>query len=422
MVNLASRAPEPDDLRRRAESHLSRLVRQTVPNLAPENVEALVHELRVHQIELEMQCHELQKAQAEAEESRNRYRELYESIPIGYVTIDAAGRMIDLNPAGVALLGGDRHAVSVQSFNVFFPDDDVERFILFCRGVVARQESNTDEFAMQRRDGRRFWASLQAVPVPTGDGRGDQLRIAFKDITRRKEAEDALRRQQAELEASRTQLRDLAGKLFTAQEEERRRIACELHDDHCQRLTAAILEANTLAKALRTAQPALVPRLESMRKKLGDLLEDFRHLAHDLHPRNLDTVTLASSMRSHVKEMADYAGLRIEFEEEDVPGRLPMPVIVCLYRLLQESLANIHKHARATHVRVRLSGGADRLTLSVADDGTGFDPGRPAEGRKGIGLTSMHERVRPLGGTVAIESRPGEGTTITVTIPSPREA
>ncbi|ALA60289.1 PAS domain-containing sensor histidine kinase [Nitrospira moscoviensis] len=422
MANLASRAQEPDDLRRRAETQLSRLVQQSVPSLAPENVEALVHELRVHQIELEMQCHELRKAQAEAEESRNRYRELYESIPIGYVTIDSTGRMIDINPAGLALLGEQPVRRTPTSFNAYFSERDVHRFILFCREVVAKQEPNSGEFEMKRARGGGFFASLQAAPARNDQGQGGCLRVTFKDITRRKEAEEVLRRHQLELEGNRAELRDLAGKLFSAQEEERRRIACELHDDHCQRLTAAILEANTLAKVLRTAQPALVPRLESVRKKLVDLLEDFRHLAHDLHPRNLDTVSLASSMRSHLKEMADYAGLRIEFEEEDVPGRLPMPIIVCLYRLLQESLSNIHKHARATHVRVRLAGSPDRLTLTVADDGAGFDPGRPSESRKGIGLTSMHERVRPLGGTVSIESRPGEGTTITVTIPSPREA
>src|SRR5690348_14678633 len=102
-------------LRRRAEVQLSRIIRRSVPSLARENVKALVQELRVHQIELELQCHELQRAQAEVGESRNRYLELYESIPVGYVTIDSDGRIYDLNPMGVSLLGLERDSRRMQN-------------------------------------------------------------------------------------------------------------------------------------------------------------------------------------------------------------------------------------------------------------------------------------------------------------------
>ena len=158
-----------------------------------------------------------------------------------------------------------------------------------------------------------------------------------------------------------------------------------------------------------------------MKEKLSDILDDFRHLTHELHPRHLDTVSLAWSMRSYIMEFANYSGLRIDFHEDRVPDHLPMAITICLYRLLQESLGNIRKHANATNVTVRLWGRPNEITLSVADDGTGFNPGPKEGNKKGLGLTSMQERVRPLRGHININSGPGRGTTVTVTVPASSE-
>jgi PAS domain S-box-containing protein len=203
------RSREFSDLRRRAESSLRRAVRKSLPKLTSQDVDALVHELRVHEIELELQCQELQAARGELEASHNRYRELYESVPIGYVTIDLQGRIKNLNPAGVDLLG-EKPSPSLKNFNFFLATSEVERFILFCRQVIKAQKPDTGEVRMRRLDGGLFWAWLQAVPVRSGEAQGQQLRIAFKDITTRKEAEELLRRhhdqQAAAREAAETSL------------------------------------------------------------------------------------------------------------------------------------------------------------------------------------------------------------------------
>ncbi|HEU4683063.1 MAG TPA: PAS domain S-box protein, partial [Nitrospira sp.] len=196
----------PDKLsqmRKRAEEHLARIVEHSLPQLAPHDVQTLVHELRVNQVELALQCDELERAQAEAEESRNEYRELYESIPIGYATVDAKGCLEDLNPAGIELLGLATTAMPSKSFTSYIEPDDADRFTLFCRTVVGSQGRQTGEFMMKRADGGAFVALLQAVAVRSDKGQGEQLRILFKDITSRKQAEEALLRHEAELVAAR---------------------------------------------------------------------------------------------------------------------------------------------------------------------------------------------------------------------------
>jgi PAS domain S-box-containing protein len=191
------------DLRRRAESSLRRAVRKSLPKLQSQDVEALVHELHVHEIELELQCQELRLAQAELEASRNRYRELYESVPVGYVTINRQGRILDLNPAGLDLLGERRETASSHNFNVFLEDEDLHRFTLFCRQAMTTTTPSSGEFKMKRLDSGRFFSWLQAVAVENGKAEEKQLRIAFKDITKRKEAEALLRRHHNEQVAAR---------------------------------------------------------------------------------------------------------------------------------------------------------------------------------------------------------------------------
>jgi signal transduction histidine kinase len=300
-------------------------------------------------------------------------------------------------------------------FSFFLPNGDADAAQLLCRKVLAEQKPEALELKIRKLDGGMFVAALQAAPVQRGEGKGERLRIAFKDVTRRMKVEEALRQHQLELEANRIELQDLMAKLFTAQEEERRRIACDLHDDHCQRITALILEASAMEKLVKGSLPSLLPRIGALKEKLNGILDDFRHLTHELHPRHLDTVSLASSMRAHIEEFIEYSGLQVKFEEHTVPTHVPMPITICLYRLLQESLGNIRKHAQATRVNIRLAGDNNDLELRVSDDGTGFEY---VENKKGLGLTSMQERVRPLRGRVCIDSHPGRGTTIVVRIPA----
>jgi PAS domain S-box-containing protein len=339
-------------------------------------------------------------------------------MPVGYLTVDLAGRMYDLNPLGASLLHLGEEEKNANFFSFFSSSDDTDAVLLLFRRILEDRRPDSIEVNMKHLEGNVFVGALHAAPVESGEGKGKRLRVAFRDVTARKKIEESLRLQQMELESNRVELQELMAKLFTAQEEERRRIACDLHDDHCQRITALILEASAMEKLIRTVIPSLVPRMSALKIKLSDILDDFRHMTHELHPRHLDTVSLSCSMRTYIKEFSEYTGLDVDFQEQEMRTHLPMPITICLYRLLQESLGNIRKHANAKHVMVRLSGAGNQVELRVSDDGSGFNF---AEKKPGLGLTSMQERVRPLRGRVAFESKQGHGTMVAVKIPVPSE-
>ncbi|MEO5954465.1 MAG: response regulator [Nitrospiraceae bacterium] len=219
-----------------------------------------------------------------------------------------------------------------------------------------------------------------------------------------------------------TELTILAGKLIQAQEEERRRIARDLHDDFNQRLAVLSLELALIERAL-VAPPEPIPRqLTAIRTQVVQLSHDLEDLAHKLHPPLLEHVGLEIALRDHVAQFTKQTGLPVTCIVREVPGTLPPEIATALFRVMQESLQNVRKHAQATAVTVRLSGSSKGIGVSVSDNGKGFEVERPAAQRTGIGLMSMHERARLLGGYSTIRSGSTHGTTVCAWIPLSQEA
>ncbi len=221
---------------------------------------------------------------------------------------------------------------------------------------------------------------------------------------------------QTVLEQSRAQLRALAARLFTLQEDERRRLSSELHDDLNQRLAMLAVQVDTLQQqAPPTAQPVR-HGLVSLQEQLGVLSDDIRHLAYQLHPSILEHLGLAVAVKSCCAEFSQREGIPVSFETENMPDSLPQEVALCLYRVVQEALRNLARHSRAAQGSVRLAATGAELELIIADDGVGFDS-VAALARGGLGLVSMEERVRVAGGTLLMDSHPGKGTRIHVRVP-----
>ena len=229
------------------------------------------------------------------------------------------------------------------------------------------------------------------------------------DITYRKKAEEELRRHQAMLE-------DLTSKLITAQEREQQRIARDLHDDFTQRLAALAVDAGSLERAC-ASEPALLQQCRSIREAAGQLADDVHNFAYRLHPSSLEHLGLEAAIRDHAHEFAQRTGLIVRYASRDVPKAIPADRAICLYRVVQESLQNVMKHAEASTVVVRLLGISNGVGVCIHDDGKGFEEqGSPT---RGLGLLSMEERVRLVEGTFRIRTRPGDGTEVHAWVPLP---
>ena len=213
------------------------------------------------------------------------------------------------------------------------------------------------------------------------------------------------------------ELESLAGKLIQAQEQERERIARELHDDFNQRLAALSVELESLERAPIAPPEPVARQLAVIRGMTGRLSDDLHDLAYKLHPSLLEHVGLEVASRDHIAEFTKRTGLPVMFIVHEAPERLLPEVATNLFRVMQESLQNVFKHAQATHITVRLIGSPKGIGLSVSDNGKGFDPDCNQGQRAGLGVVSMQERARLLGGVLRIHSRVADGTKVCAWIP-----
>jgi signal transduction histidine kinase len=251
--------------------------------------------------------------------------------------------------------------------------------------------------------------------------RGEVFGISVfgKDITERKLAEEALKKNEAALRYSRNDLQRLAGRLISAQEDELRRLSRELHDDLTQRLAVLAIEAGKLELDLNKMSdkyPKAVHKVSQIKDELIKVSEDVHTISRQLHPTILDDLGLARAIESECAAVMRRHPVGIIFRKEDVPDEIPDDIALCLYRVVQEGLKNIAVHSQSKNCEIFLKGADHALSLTVTDDGVGFDP-LVVRSMPGLGLSSMRERVQLIQGDFSIRSQPGKGAVITVCVP-----
>jgi len=294
--------------------------------------------------------------------------------------------------------------------------EDLDRcFEVYVSSFDARQEF-TMEYRLRRYDGEYCWVLDTGVPRFAPDGTFLGYIGSAIDITGRKRTEEALRASEAALRKSHDELQELPGKLLAAQEEERRRVARELHDDLTQRLAVVAIEAGKLEQQLQGVSEPVLERLRRMKEQMIELSAVVHGISRQLHPSILDDLGLVNAIEAECMNFSQREGIQVKFTSKNVPATLPRDLALCLYRIAQESLRNIAKHAKTDKAVVVLAGTDGGILLSVRDYGMGFDPAR-VRGNGGLGLISMAERVRLIQGDLSVESRPGQGTRIEVRVP-----
>ncbi|MBI5603545.1 MAG: PAS domain-containing sensor histidine kinase [Deltaproteobacteria bacterium] len=397
-------------LRRQAEERLKQQSHDRGA-MAPEETGRLFHELQVHQIELEMQNEELRRAQEDLETTRDRYFDLYDLAPVGYLTLSEHGLILEANLTATQMLGLDRSRLAGQPLSRFIFRDDQDLYYLFLKRLFEGKPPPTFELRMKGDDGRLFWVQMKTA-VTRDSGGALVWRATLSDITERKKMDERL-------EESEKQLRYLSSELMTAYERERRKIAGDLHDGIAAMLSALKFRIEQLGEVIPDEKDRA--KVQDLVLRVRQIIDETRRIMADLRPSVLDDLGIVPAIHWFCREyQKTYSSLVVEkqiaIEDNEIPDALHTPI----FRIVQEAMNNIAKHSGATSVTLSLGNTAQGIELVIRDNGQGFDLGRKMQmddSRKGLGLASMKERAELLGGTFAITTGQETGTTIRVLWP-----
>ena len=335
---------------------------------------------------------------------------LLDGTPDVILRLDRQFRFTYVNAKTASVAGIPREAfIGKTSAELGLPQDLIDLWMIRTRQTFETGQPDTLEFSYPSPGGPTDWEE-RFIPESAPDGSVESVLVIGRDVTERKRLERIA-------ETNRQEIRALSASLLTAQEEERRRVSRELHDQICQQLASLAFDIGGLVADPPGPEDARV-RLKALQARVVKASDETRHIAYQLHPSMLDDLGVVASLRSLCKEFSERApDIELTFTGDAVPGTsVPREVTSCVYRIAQESLQNIAKHAHAKHVSVVFTLQGRAITLTIADDGAGFDL-EAIRGRGGSGLIGMEERARLVNGKLTIASRPGHGARIALEVP-----
>ena len=357
---------------------------------------------------------EIKQQNALLAESEKRFRTMIDTAPDGMLLIRQDGTIALVNKFTEEQSGYNRNEMVGQPLTKFIPEyghSNSEQILkdFFSRPQRILFDGSRGLMALAK-DGREFPVEVAFSPLETPEG--VVACMTFRDITKRKQAE-------VKVQEVQKQVRALSRHLIQAQEEERRRIALDLHDRLGQELALFSIEIEQLKQKAPKSQAQLVEGLQELATRMRTVSSQVHDLSHQLHPSQLIHLGLVAASRSLCKEVSQASGIQIDFGHSNIPKSIPQDTSVCLYRVLQESLTNLVKHSGTRAAQVKLAGASGEIRVSVSDSGAGFDPKDPEGGGNGygLGLIGMRERLDLVGGELFIESQPSAGTRITAQVP-----
>ena len=393
-----------------------------------------------------MQNSELREARDEVEIQLGRYTDLYDFAPVGYYSINEQGLILDVNLTGAALLGVERSRLINRRLLGFVTPKSLTILQTFLKRVFTTPEKQVCVVSLLTEQGATFWADLQATPANGGEGAGKWCRVVVSDLTTLNQAEEVLQRmeglatanrelkleivhremaeaalKESEAEARRMQeqLRHLSHQLLLTQEDERKRISRELHDEIVQTLVGINVHLSSLTVNDSVDIEDLRTKIARTQRLVEKSVEIVHRFARELRPTVLDDLGLIPALQSFITEFTQRTKIRVRFEACAEVEQLNGTELTVLYRVAQSALANVDKHAHARNVNVSIRKIQNAISLEVHDDGKSFEVERVlmATRHKRLGLLGSRERIEMVGGKFAIESTPRKGTTIRAEIP-----
>ena len=345
------------------------------------------------------------RTERELREREKRLRLIVEQTPAMVWTMRPDSRLDFLNRTCMTFSGLPIEKLLDDGWLDSVHPDDRDRCVGIYVPAVEARRPFLAEYRMRHADGSYRWLLATGVPRYEADGSFSGYIGCDVDITERKNAED--------------QIQYLAGRLIGAQEVERARIARDLHDDVSQQLAGISIAFSGLKKRLGEYQVGeeLQQELVELQQQAHRLARNVRQLSHDLHPAVLQHLGLVRGLTSYCGELERAHGVAISCAAEGDFGAITPDAALCVYRIAQEALRNVIAHSAASRSEVRLFQTGDLAQITIADNGRGFEATSRAERDKGLGLVSISERARIIGGTVIFVSNPNQGTRLQATIP-----
>ena len=351
---------------------------------------------------------QLKKTEAELRISEQKYRLLFEwnPKPMWMLSLPAFS-FIDVNNAAISHYGFTKDEFLSMDLKDLAPAEEVERFDQIIK-VGFQQVTDIGVWQHKKKNGDVIFVEIMAHDIIYKE-KPVRLILA-NDVTEKIEAE-------RELEQSNKTLRELTSHLQEVREEERRHIAREIHDELGQQLTVIKMDVSWIRKRTDVTNSAMLDKIKQLTQMLDETVNTVRKISSRLRPSLLDDLGLVAAMEWYLNDFKQRAGIDIIFNLPKYELELTDSINTCLFRILQESLTNVARHAGAKLVTVTLKEDVERITLTIKDDGKGYDADN-SSGKRTLGITGMKERTAMIGGKYIINGNPGEGTIVSIEVPS----
>jgi PAS domain S-box-containing protein len=381
---------------------------------AAEELSICIEELRVSEEELLERDLRIVETTTHLQLEHKRYRDLFEFSPDGYIITNLAAVIQEANAIAAKMLNVRRELLVGKPLIVFVEKNSCDAAIRHIQQMSNRHSANVVRWQAEIKPRRKevFVASITSSVIQDASRRRTGFRMLIRDVT------DA-RKQEQELRDSREHLRALAARLQEIREEERNRLARDLHDEFGAALTALKLDLAWLKGHIAWAVPEVHQRIDAMSKLIDITTQSVGRTATMLRPRLLDHFGLIAAIEWQAHDFQDRSGIECHLQAEEV--ELLGDRATALFRIFQESLTNVARHAEATKVEISVSRQNGCILLEIHDDGRGVTREKISSSTS-LGLLGMRERAYAFGGDVKIESDNGQGTTVRVQIPISREA
>ncbi len=363
---------------------------------------------------------ERQEAEQALQASQARYENLYQDAPDMFASVSVeTGHIVQCNRTLERVTGYQRDDLIGHSVHYVHTARCLSDLDEALKRAGHGDPVRDVELQLRCKSGGTVFVSLSMAAIR--DEKGNlYYRATWRDISARKRATKVLDEKQVELERSQRALQALAGRLLTAEEDERRRISRELHDDLNQRLAILTVEIERLVHQLPPTPPEIVDRLRELRDHTVDVSDSVHDLAYQLHVSVLDDLGLTVALESYLGDYRRQESIEVELSASGLADPVPTDTASCLYRVAQEALRNVARHAQASRVSVNLDGVDRGIRMVIADDGIGFEVSRRDQVESGLGIVGMQERVRLVKGRFRLDSKPGAGTRVDIWVPTER--